>query len=101
VVAGVSIDLRWQDLTQVLRETRMFLAQTDADFTWSGWRDQTAALSEWDGVISSAEARTLDVADIAYFFAPTGSLQEVSLSSGCADAFLKLAARFDKASKGL
>lgn len=101
MVAGVSIDLRWQELIQILRETRMFLARTDADFTWSAWRDQSVALSDWDGVIACAEARTLDVADMADFFAATGSLQEVSLSSGWADAFLKLAARFDKASKGL
>ncbi|MEZ5563197.1 MAG: hypothetical protein R3F27_09625 [Gammaproteobacteria bacterium] len=40
-------------------------------------------------------------ADVAILFAPTGPIQEVSLSSGWAEAFLKVAERYDYAEQKL
>ena len=101
MVAGLSIESQWEELVGVLRETRVFIAREDADFSWSGWEGQTEALSDLDAIIDLARHRNLDVSAMSYFYAPTGRLQEVSLSSGWADEFLALADRFDVASSGL
>ena len=85
-------------LISVLEEARRLLAADDNDFTWSSWRDRTEALDEIDTLLSElrsgirASALTLHV-----LFAPTGPMQEVSLSSGWCDAFVELATRFDDA----
>lgn len=83
-----------QKLITVLKETRAFLALESNDFSWSSWRDQDQAIAEIDSII--AELENGSVPDIRVLFAPTGSIQEVSLSSGWGREFLELAERFDK-----
>ena len=101
MVADLSVDSQWADLISVLCDTRSYLARMDADFSWTGWQDQSVALSELDQIIDLASARKLDISAMSHFYAPTGPIQEVSLSSGWADEFLELADRFDAASAGL
>jgi hypothetical protein len=85
-------------LIAVLEEARERLAAAENDFTWSSWRDPNDALEEIDTLLSELRsgvrpsARTLGV-----LFAPTGPIQEVSLSSGWGDVFIALAERFDDA----
>ncbi len=82
----------------ILEEARGLLAAADNDFTWSSWPDQRTALDEIDMILVELRsgifpsALTLDV-----LFAPTGPIQEVSLSSGWGDAYIELANRFDDA----
>jgi hypothetical protein len=83
-----------QKLITVLRETRAFLALDGNEFSWSSWRDQGQAISEIDSIITALENGS--VPDIRVLFAPTGPIQEVSLSSGWGQEFLELAERFDK-----
>ena len=86
-----------QGLIAVLREARVLLALQDNDFAWSSWEDSVAALREIDGLISCIEAGDLPTRlDVSVLFAPTGPIQEVSLSSGWAYEFLDVAARFDE-----
>jgi hypothetical protein len=82
-------------LLAVLRETRALLALPGNDFTWSSWDDQVAALREIDAHIAALERGV--VPRMAVLYAPTGPLQEVSLSSGWGDRFLALATRFEQA----
>jgi hypothetical protein len=85
-----------RELANVLREARAFLALPSNDFTWSSWEDAAAALAELDRQIAVIEGGLLPPKlDLAVLFAPTGSMQEVSLSSGWAQEFLVIAARFD------
>ena len=83
-----------QKLISILKETKILLALDGNDFSWSSWIDQNQALSEIDSIITKLENGL--VPDIAVLFAPTGPIQEVSLSSGWGNEFLKLAERFDK-----
>jgi hypothetical protein len=85
---------RLQKLITVLRETRAFLALENNDFSWSSWRDQDHAIAEIDSIITALENGSIP--DIRVLFAPTGPIQEVSLSSGWGQEFLELAERFDK-----
>ena|SRR4026208_1384372 len=85
---------RVQKLITVLRQARVLLALESNDFSWSSWKDQNHAISEIDSIITSLENGSLP--EIGVLFAPTGPIQEVSLSSGWAQEFLELAERFDK-----
>ncbi len=86
----------------VLSAARDLLVSPTTNFAWSTWPDLDAALTEIDGLIAQLGCRTrperltLDV-----LFAPTGPLQEVSLSSGWGDEFLVLAEQYDSAARAL
>jgi len=85
-------------LLSVLEEVRELLAADDNDFSWSSWRDRDDALSEIDTLLSELRAGIVPSAlTLHVLFAPTGPIQEVSLSSGWDDAFIALAERFDDA----
>lgn len=92
------LDPRRKLLADVLREVRALLALPDNDFTWSSFQDADAALAEVDGVIANIEAGGPLGRDAgAVLFAPTGPIQEVSLSSGWGDEFVDVADRWDAA----
>jgi len=77
-----------------MKETRAYLAREENDFSWSSWSDADQAIAEIDSIIAALE--TSSIPPIGVLFAPTGPIQEVSLSSGWRNEFLKLADRFDK-----
>src|SRR5437660_466152 len=86
------------ELLEVLQEARALLARPGNNFDWSGWEDADAALREMDGLIAALEAgRRPNPHAVSVLFAPTGPIQEVSLSSGWGDEFLALANRCDAA----
>jgi hypothetical protein len=94
----VSANTKNQNLVAVLREAHAFLARPDNDFAWSSWVDAQAAFREIDGLISRIESGSLPPRlDLTVLFAPTGPIQEVSVSSGWGQEFLRLADRFDAA----
>ena len=83
------------ELIRVLEEARRWLALPGNDFVWSSWADQAAALREVDEGLAAVTRG--EQADLTILFAPTGDIQEVSLSSGWGQEFLVLARRFDAA----
>lgn len=90
----------WHELLDVLREARALLALPGNDFAWSSWKDVSTAVAEMDRHIMAVEGGQLPtLLDLAVLFAPTGPMQEVSLSSGWGHEFLTVAARFDVATK--
>lgn len=85
-------------LVDVLRVTLELLALPDNDFAWSSWEDRDTALAEVQALLSVVEDGGLpDRLSVSVLFAPTGPIQEVSLSSGWAATFLKVAERYDQA----
>jgi hypothetical protein len=92
------VDAARQELAGVLREARSLLARPGNDFAWSSWQDADAALAEVDWLIAALAAGRLPSRPaVSVLFAPTGPIQEVSLSSGWGEEFLALAARCDAA----
>ena len=73
------------------------------DFSWSGWETSEEAVTELRELQDILRMRALPIHryDIALLFAPTGPLQEVSLSSGWATSFLKLVKKYDQVEKQL
>ena len=85
-------------LISILREAQGILRRPENDFGWSKWDDAMTAVTEIDSHIAAIERGDISkLSDLVLLFAPTSSIQEVSLSSGWGDEFLVLAARFDKA----
>jgi len=85
-----------ESLLEVLEEAKALVLRPENDFAWSTWKDREAALAEIDGYLAKVKKGDLSsYSDLWMLFAPTGDLQEVSLSSGWAHEFLALASRFD------
>lgn len=85
-------------LISVFEETRELIADPDNDFTWSSWVGCEDALREMDGILSSLRRGVIPKSlSMTVLYAPTGPIQEVSVSSGWGEAFLELAERFDEA----
>ncbi|HSI61996.1 MAG TPA: hypothetical protein VLE43_02725 [Candidatus Saccharimonadia bacterium] len=84
-------------LLSILVEARELLARPGNEFAWSKWRCVEDALAEIDVHISHVdEGRPLEKFRLNLLFAPTGSIQEVSMSSGWSRQFMELATRFDE-----
>lgn len=87
-----------ETLIQVLEDAKRLLSRPDNDFALSSWKDSQEACAEVDELISKVRSGNPGKSlDYKILFAPTGSLQDVSLSSGWSDEFLKLADLADQA----
>ena len=89
--------MSFAELLDVLAATRDLLARPENDFDWSSWRDQGAALQEMEEIIANVRIQRVDKGTLDVLFAPTGPIQEVSLSSGWGREFLEIAERYDHA----
>lgn len=85
-------------LLDVFQRARELVARPDNDFAWSSWRDTEDALEEIDSVLSRLQRGEIPaLLEMSVLFAPTGPMQELSLSSGWGNRFLGLAEEFDAA----
>jgi hypothetical protein len=86
------------NLIEVFLNAKSLLALPDNDFSWSSWDNVNDAIIEVDEIIAKLQSgQSPDVLIMKIIFAPTGPMQEVGLSSGWAEPFLKLAEHFDDA----
>jgi len=85
-------------LIYVLEASLELISLPENDFCWCFWADSDEAKAELEGLINSLKAGVLPArTHFAVLFAPTGPLQELSLSSGWAETFLKVASKYDEA----
>ncbi len=85
-------------LLDVFQRARDLVARPDNDFAWSSWRDTEDALEEIDAILSRLQRGEIPaLLEMSVLFAPTGPMQELSLSSGWGNRFLGLAEEFDAA----
>lgn len=97
VQQGVDLADPVRGLAQVLESALELVALPDNDFTWSSWAGVDDAKSEILSLLQQVQSGSLpSKAKVAVLFAPTGPLQELSLGSGWAEPFLKVAERFDE-----
>jgi hypothetical protein len=86
------------EIISILMEAERFLELPDTVIAWSRYNTVEEAVEDINQHIArlrSGDFSRMD--DLALLFAPTGSLQEISISSGWGEAFLDIAARFDRA----
>lgn len=87
-----------EELIDIFLRARDLIARPENDFAWSSWNDAQDAAEELDAIIADLQAgRRPDALTMQVIFAPTGPMQEVSLSSGWGNRFLGLAEEFDAA----
>jgi hypothetical protein len=87
-------------LMAVLSEVIGLLRRPDANAAWSKYEVHELASMLEDHLTRLAAGSPVGermLSDLRFLFAPTGPLQETSISSGWGDRFLDLAARFDRA----
>ena len=85
-------------LLDIFQRARDLAALPQNDFSWSSWRDAEHALDEIDSILSRLHAgEPVARIEMSILFAPTGPMQELSLSSGWGNRFLQLASEFDAA----
>jgi hypothetical protein len=88
-------------LLDIFQRARDLVARPENDFSWSSWRDVDDALQEIDSIISRLQGGDIpDRSEMSVLFAPTGPMQELSLSSGWGNRFLGLASEYDAALEG-
>jgi hypothetical protein len=86
------------ELMSILDEVISLISLEQNDFSWSSWSGVQAALDDieiYREMIGKNDFRCIPALQIV--FAPTGPLQELSISSGWGDRFLVIADRFDRA----
>jgi hypothetical protein len=83
-------------LIDVFEKAEELVRRDGNDFSWSGWEDSGDALSEIHAIIAKLRALNMP-ANARVLFVPTGPLQELSLSSGWGDEFIRLADWYDDA----
>jgi hypothetical protein len=84
------------NLIDVVSEARRLLSLDGNDFFWSSWPDRDGALQEMDEIIGHLNDGSIPDG-LSVLFAPTGALQDTSISSGWDEEFIALARRFDAA----
>lgn len=85
-------------LVEVLAATIELLSLEGNDYSWSSWSTREEALGEVEPMLRLAESGVApDHGAVCLLYFATGPLQEVAISSGWGEAFIKLAERYDAA----
>lgn len=94
---GIDRDNPMGSLIHILESAIELVSLPDNDFCWSYWENGEEAAQEILALIASVKNGVLpNRVKISVLFAATGLLQEVSMSSGWADAYLKIADKYDQ-----
>jgi hypothetical protein len=93
----LNIEEPYNEMINVLESAKELLSLEENDFSWSFWNDMHEANIEIDSIINILSKKILPNKNkISVLFAPTGPIQEVSLSSGWGETFIKLSEKYDQ-----
>jgi len=88
--------LKYSKIIDLLTEINDFLKIHHIDFNWSGYRNIESLLAEINTyIISLNNLDHSSIKNINVLFAPTGPLQELSISNGWTDYYIDLSNRYD------
>jgi hypothetical protein len=87
-----------EEVIRILQEVVEVLEKPGTDVAWSSYNSLEEAVGDICQHIERLRRSDLSkIGDITLLFAPTGSLQEISISNEWGEGFLLLGARFDRA----
>ena len=90
------------DVINVLKKTKAIIKNRDIGVAWSRFDSEDDVIVALDDHIENLIFHNFsNIWDLMILFAPTGSLQEISISSGWGAEYLALASEFDVAIKEL
>jgi hypothetical protein len=91
---------RIERIISILREIVHLFNIKETDVSWSHYDTVDEAISDLESHIQRLQNGDLScLHDLELLFAPTGSIQEISINSGWGNEFLNISDRFDKAIK--
>jgi hypothetical protein len=86
------------EVVGILEKVVQVLELPGTDVVWSHYNNVEEVVDDINQHIERLRRGDLSkIDDLRLMLAPTGSLQEISISSGWGEGFLHLAARFDRA----
>ena len=93
-----SVNEKINNVINVLRKTKVIIKNTATDVVWSRFENEEEVIAALDDHLEKLLSHDFDeIMDLIMLFAPTGSLQEISISSGWGTEYLALASEFDTA----
>ncbi len=89
-------------IIEILETVKELILEPKTDISWSIFNSKDELIIEIDAHIQKLKLRDFSkVTDLILLFAPTSDFQEISLSSGWGNRYLKISERFDVAINGL
>jgi len=93
-----SVNEKINNVIKVLKKTKAIIKNTTIDVAWSQFESEEEVIEALDEQMEKLISHDFStIWDLILLFAPTGSLQEISISSGWGDEYLTLAFEFDTA----
>lgn len=90
----------YKGIIEILKEVRDIIDSPDTDVAWSRYNTVEEVVEDLELHIKKMTINEESaIENLKVLFAPTGSLQEISISSGWGCKFLEIASRFDKLSR--
>lgn len=91
-----------KEIIGLLQQVIQVLDLPGTDVSWSRYNNVEEVIEDINQHIDRLRRGDLSkMEDLTLLFAPTGSLQDISINNGWGEAFLHLAARFDRATEHL
>jgi hypothetical protein len=85
------------EILKLLDQLIVYINTGSLNTLYTKWNDSAAAISELETLYNKIERNEYSaLIELKILFAPTGSLQDLSIDNGWADEFLVLAEQFDK-----
>ena len=86
----------FEKAASILVEVISHLSTSRAEFAYSSFPDRSQAIATFSDLEKRVrEHDTSALFEVRNYFAPTGDLQEIAISSGWSRRYLKLASKFD------
>ena len=96
------VDEKVANLITILNKIKAIIEKNTTSVAWSRFESKEEVISKLDNHIERIQSHKFNkMWDLVILFAPTGSLQEISISNGWEDVYLVLASEFDTAIKEL
>jgi hypothetical protein len=87
---------KYTALIEILLEVRCHIDLPTTNVIWSRFKDVEETLEYLDSCVESLRQENESALDdLMLLFAPTGSLQEISISSGWGNEFIEILSKFD------
>ena len=86
-----------EELIDILKDIKRLVDSPDTVLDWSNYSTVEEVLEDMDSLIERLNScDTSSIKELKFLFAPTGSLQEISIDSGWSHRYLEIADKVDK-----
>ena len=88
---------KFEELTRILEDIKRLVDSPYTVIDWSKYNTVEDVLRDLDSFIKRLNSQDESaIEELEFFFAPTGSLQEIYIGSGWGEKYLEIANRFEE-----